>query len=333
MLIATVLLFMAACGSQPTEKGYTISGNVPAAVTAEWIYLYNMSSEAQTPIDSARIKNGCFVLKGTAADTICLAALHPGSLDEYPAVGWNLAIEPGQIVIDTNDQFATGTPTNEGLKEWMMAITNILYSADGPEEISQFFRDNWKNHSQDFVGAYMLMASSPYLEFGLVDTLAADIPEDMHRYEMFKSFFEQIETIRKMQPGCDFTDVEITLLDGGATKLSDYIGKGEYVLIDFWASWCGPCRQAMPQLQSLVKKHKKLKVIGIAVSDKPDDTRKATDDLKISWPVLSDVEGLTAKTYGISAIPAMILFSPDGKIAARDFNVNELDEVLSNCGL
>ena len=86
----------------------------------------------------------------------------------------------------------------------------------------------------------------------------------------------------------------------------------------------------MPQLQSVVKKHKTLKVIGIAVSDKPDDTRKAVNDLRIEWPVLSDTAALTAKTYGINAIPAMILFSPDGKIVARDFNVSELNDILDD---
>lgn len=325
----SVFMVMLSCGGEPKNQSFTISGNVPAAVTAEWIYLYDLNSEEMTPVDSARIKDGAFELKGVAADTVRLVALHPGTLDEYPAVGWNVAIEPGHIVIDTNDQFASGTPVNDGLKDWMTAVTEIMYTAEGPEEIGYFFREHWSEHSQDFVGAYMLMAVSPFMEFGQVDTLAAQIPAEMRRYAMFEDFFSQLDAVRKMQPGCAFTDVDVTTLDGAAAKLSDYIGKGDYVLVDFWASWCGPCRQAMPQLQSVVKKHKTLKVIGIAVSDKVDDTRKAVGDLNISWPVLCDPEGLTAKTYGISAIPAMILFSPDGKIAARDFNVVELENILS----
>ena len=325
----SVFMVMLSCGGEPKNQSFTISGNVPAAVTAEWIYLYDLNSEEMTPVDSARIKDGAFELKGVAADTVRLVALHPGTLDEYPAVGWNVAIEPGHIVIDTNDQFASGTPVNDGLKDWMTAVTEIMYTAEGPEAIGDFFREHWSEHSQDFVGAYMLMAVSPFMEFGQVDTLAAQIPAEMRRYAMFEEFFSQLDAVRKMQPGCDFTDVDVTTLDGAAAKLSDYIGKGDYVLVDFWASWCGPCRQAMPQLQSVVKKHKTLKVIGIAVSDKVDDTRKAVGDLNISWPVLCDPEGLTAKTYGISAIPAMILFSPDGKIADRDFNVVELENILS----
>ena len=325
----SVFMVMLSCGGEPKNQSFTISGNVPAAVTAEWIYLYDLNSEEMTPVDSARIKDGAFELKGVAADTVRLVALHPGTLDEYPAVGWNVAIEPGHIVIDTNDQFASGTPVNDGLKDWMTAVTEIMYTAEGPEAIGDFFRAHWSEHSQDFVGAYMLMAVSPFMEFGQVDTLAAQIPAEMRRYAMFEEFFSQLDAVRKMQPGCAFTDVDVTTLDGSAAKLSDYIGKGEYVLVDFWASWCGPCRQAMPQLQSVVKKHKTLKVIGIAVSDKVDDTRKAVGDLNISWPVLCDPEGLTAKTYGISAIPAMILFSPDGKIADRDFNVVELENILS----
>lgn len=101
------------------------------------------------------------------------------------------------------------------------------------------------------------------------------------------------------------------------------------VLVDFWASWCGPCRQAMPELQALAPKFKSLKILGVAVNDDVPDTKKAIDDLNIKWPVVFDNKGAVARTYGVNAIPAMILFSPDGKIAARDINVAELENVLT----
>ena len=331
LLVAAAFVLVSSCNHKQESKMFTISGNVPAAVTAEWIYLYDMDSDETAPVDSARIKDGAFELKGVAADTVRLAVLHPGTLDEYPAVGWNVAIEPGHIIIDTSNQFATGTPVNDGMKDWMMQIYNIMMTSADPSAISDFFAKNWTLRPTDFVGAYMLMSMSPYMEFGFVDSLARQIPDQtMQSYAMFRKFGEQLAAIRKMQPGCVFTDVEVQTLDGEATRLADHIGKGDYVLVDFWASWCGPCRQAMPQLQSVVKKHKTLKVIGIAVSDKPDDTRKAVNDLRIEWPVLSDTAALTAKTYGINAIPAMILFSPDGKIVARDFNVSELNDILDD---
>ena len=73
---------------------------------------------------------------------------------------------------------------------------------------------------------------------------------------------------------------------------------------------------------------KKLKIIGIAISDELAETKQAMADLNISWTVLSDPEGLSARIYGISAIPAMILFGPDGTIVARDFLLSELDTLI-----
>ncbi len=328
VLAVAAVVLMASCTDKKSDNRYTISGNVPSGVKAEWIYMYDISGAEPVAIDSARIENGQFKMKGVAPDTLAMTALHPGSLDEYPAVAWTLVLEKGDIIIDTNEQYAMGTPINDGLKDWLEQIEGLFMSGDGPEAIKGFFDEHWQEHSSDFVGAYVLGILSPYLEFAFVDSLAAQIPDDVREISMVKPFFEQLEAIRKMQPGNMFTDVEMKDLDGNGVKLSDYVGKGDYVLVDFWASWCGPCRQATPELQAVVKKFKALKAIGIAVSDEMDDTKRAVNDLGIKWTVLSDKEAMSAKIYGINAIPAMILFAPDGKIAARDFNVNELENLL-----
>ena len=75
--------------------------------------------------------------------------------------------------------------------------------------------------------------------------------------------------------------------DGAKQKLSDYVGKGKVVLVDFWASWCPPCRAEIPKLQALKAKYgDKFDVLGVAVWDNPDDTRKAIEELNITWPVI-----------------------------------------------
>ena len=328
MALAAVVM-MASCGGKKSDNRYTISGNVPANVTAEWIYLYDVAGTEPVAIDSARIENGKFCFKGVAADTVAMAVVHPGSQNDYPALAWTILIEKGDIVIDSASMFGSGTPLNDGLNNWMTQLQEIFMMAEGPEALKAFFDEHWSEHSSDFVGAYTLTMLSPMLEFAYVDTLAGQIPDDVRGYAAFKPFFEQLEAMRKMQPGQMFTDIDMKDLEGNAVKLSDYVGNGDYVLVDFWASWCGPCRQATPELQAVVKKFKALKAVGIAVSDEVEDTKRAVKDLGIQWTVLSDKEAVSAKTYGVSAIPAMILFAPDGTIAARDMNVAELENVLT----
>lgn len=326
--VFALALVFAGC-KQKADNSYTISGTLPSGVDAKMIYLYAADGDKPVVVDSARIEKGSFHFKGIAPDTLQLMVLHPGSLEEYPALAWSLFLEPGDMVVDTLSEFVTGTPVNDGLHDWMGQLTNIMMTSGDPSAFRLFFEQHWQEHSSDFVGAVTLAQMSPYLDFAFVDSLANQVPAELRTHYLVASFYEQLEAMRSMQPGKPFTDVALVALDGTPTSLSDYIGKGKYVLVDFWASWCGPCRQAMPDLQNTVKKFPKLTVLGIAVSDKVDDTEKAVKDLKISWPVLSDTDAISARKYGVNAIPAKILFDPDGTILARDLNVMTLEETLS----
>ena len=327
--VAAVIV-MASCGGRKPDNTYTITCTLPSQISdMECVYLYTVSNDRPVLLDSAKVVNGQFKMSGVAPDTIMQALLmRNGNVRELKDLApmWSFFVEQGDIVIDTNSFFATGTPTNDGINDWM----SQLMTAASPEEIARFLNEHWAEHSSDFVGAYVLEMMSAYLDFATVDALASQIPDDLiQQYAVFRMFKEQLEAVRKMQPGCDFTDGELTTIDGGSVKLSDYVGKGDYVLVDFWASWCGPCRQAMPELQALAPKFKSLKILGVAVNDDVPDTKKAIDDLNIKWSVVFDNKGAVARTYGVNAIPAMILFSPDGKIAARDINVAELESVLT----
>ena len=123
--------------------------------------------------------------------------------------------------------------------------------------------------------------------------------------------------------------------DGAKQKLSDYVGKGKVVVVDFWASWCPPYRAEIPKLQALKAKYgDRFDVLGVAVWDNPDDTHKAIEELNITWPVIIGTHKLTEPTdlYGIKSIPHVIIFGPDGTIVSRnllgDDLANKLAEVI-----
>ena len=118
-----------------------------------------------------------------------------------------------------------------------------------------------------------------------------------------------------------YTDITGTDADGKPIALSDFIGKGNYVLMDMWASWCGPCKGEIPNLARLHNQYKDkgLTVIGLFVWDKQENLKKAMESEGITWPQIVDEESKSTQVYGVDGIPHIILFSPDGTILKRNF--------------
>ena len=131
------------------------------------------------------------------------------------------------------------------------------------------------------------------------------------------------------QPFVDFTIVQDPEnAEATTVKLSDYVGKGKYILVDFWASWCGPCKAEIPNIKAVYDKYagEDFDVLSVAVWDKPDATVKAAKELGITWNQIINAQEIPTNLYGIDGIPTLILFDPDGIILNRDLR-GELIEV------
>ncbi|RYG49261.1 TlpA family protein disulfide reductase [bacterium] len=114
--------------------------------------------------------------------------------------------------------------------------------------------------------------------------------------------------------GSEALDFTVENMNGkGETKLSDF--KGKVVVVDFWATWCGPCRQAMPHLDSLVRQYKDQGVVSMAISDEPRDTIAAfAKEMKYGLTFYRDPFQLANTKYDISSIPATFVIGRDGKV-------------------
>ena len=133
----------------------------------------------------------------------------------------------------------------------------------------------------------------------------------------------------KRRPGIQFHELEMQNTDDRYVTLSQWVGNGNYVLVDFWASWCGPCRQEMPFVVTAYDKYhgKGFNVVGVSFDQKKDAWVKGIQQLGMKWPQMSDLKGwkcAASEAYGISSIPSNVLVDPTGKIVAMDLRGEKL---------
>ena len=134
------------------------------------------------------------------------------------------------------------------------------------------------------------------------------------------------------QPFVDFTIVQDPENPETSTvKFSDYAGKGKYLLVDFWASWCGPCKAEIPNIKAVYEKYagEDFDVLSVAVWDKPEASVKAAEDLGITWNQIINAQQVPTDLYGIEGIPHIMLVGPDGVILNRNLRGDLIEANVS----
>ncbi|MDE5634797.1 MAG: AhpC/TSA family protein [Muribaculaceae bacterium] len=130
-----------------------------------------------------------------------------------------------------------------------------------------------------------------------------------------------------------YQDIAMTTTDGKVQKLSQFAGKGKYVLIDFWASWCGPCRAAIPHVRELYKKYgNNIEILAVSLDNDESAWRTAMNQEKMEWKQFradkSQSETI-AKTYQVRSIPFMLLIDPQGRIVQAGHDPDAVSEHLA----
>lgn len=222
--------------------------------------------------------------------------------------------EVNSIVEDFNAKYGALRENVELSQEEVAAKADSLYDAT-VGLLKDYCFDVIRHNKNDEVAVEALKAI--YSDLGVEDVQKAInmLGKKNRENETVKKMQAQVASTLATAEGRKFTDFEV---DG--VKFSDFVGKGKYVLVDFWASWCGPCKREIPNIRKVYEKYAgpDFDVLSVAVWDKLEDTKAAAKAEGIVWSQMLNTQKVATDLYGIQGIPQIMLFSPDGTILKRD---------------
>jgi len=353
------------------QSSYTLSGKMPALTVPAKAYLVTLQNGAWKEKDSVAVKNGRFELKGSIDEPQqAIITIKRAGVPERSRQSDNLGffIENSNIVFTATDSIAKANVTgsvadreSRELEATVRPITkNIMrlnnkfsknnkasanYSA-GERKIASDSVAAWvaeirdiklkfvESHLNSFMGLYTYSYSILGSKFdpAAVEPLFYKFSPVLQSSALGKRTMERIEIAKRGQAGKKVTDFTQNDVNGKPFTLSSL--RGKYVLVDFWASWCAPCRAENPNVRKAYQalKSKNFEIVSVSLDAGKSQWVDAINKDGMPWIHVSDLKGWkneVAVLYGVNSVPQNFLINPEGVVVARDLRGDDLTTKLS----
>ena len=275
--------------------------------------------------------------------------------------GMQSVINNNKQMVKSNISLVMSRKSGESFREALKRDTAFAAIWRRNVEIDLAQRDSIRafvvEHQNSLVGVFLLSLKEVFMYHSQLEDMMSEASPVFSQHVLVKDKLEEMRQLsrrfeaereKKMTPeereeqkkrqvmdakikiGERFPDAKVKDNAGEIKQLSDYVGKGKYVLIDFWASWCGPCRNEMPNVKAAYEKYasKGFEVISISIDKKQKPWKTAIEELGMNWTQVLNVDA--ADIYGIYAIPKTFLIDPEGIVVAKDLRSKKLEKTLLN---
>jgi thiol-disulfide isomerase/thioredoxin len=330
------------------DNTFQLKGEIDAPYNGNPIMLFTFQQDTIFSVDTAIIQNGEFFFQGKEY----LGDFSIVTTGNYPdrVISSDVILNRGTIYLaldsvskvwggELNDRLFVFQDSVQKLYEQGLILSKDSSQSENLERI----KDQLKTYIYDFMienqnNLLGMQTFSNYLGNFIFDSRfenLCDIFDKERKSDMVKSFLEHRSKYsqRFQIIGKKYEDFEFLTPKGNVRKLSDYIGKSKYILLDFWASWCAPCIADMPYLKEIYEKYngKGFEIISISLDDSQRAWQRGLDKIDAPWIHLSDLKGIKsemANAYKISGIPFSVILDNTGKIIEVNLRGESLDNFL-----